>query len=243
MTKEERRRSKDDAWVDILFASHSRRTGNQDAELRRPGGPRSRSASRHNPEVASQEVAQVLAGIRGPSLPFDGERVDIEPRNVPHRSRMDSIGTALDEIYAPTIPGSVGRHSSPSTAAPSTVDGLFRLASRILAHSSGRGWRRHVRRIRPGSRRYCMETPPRRSDTTESVYSSGPTPPASPKPSPDLILNGFISTPPLAPSPPLPLCRPQCRAHRHRYILNVTCNDSRRCATDCQDSPGRRRAR
>jgi len=26
-----------------------------------------------------------------------------------------------------------------------------------------------------------METPPRRSDTTESVYSSGPTPPASPK--------------------------------------------------------------
>ena len=39
MTKEERRRSKDDAWVDILVASHSRRAGNQDAELRRPGGP------------------------------------------------------------------------------------------------------------------------------------------------------------------------------------------------------------
>jgi hypothetical protein len=32
MLKEERRRSKDDAWVDILVASHSRRAGNQDAK-------------------------------------------------------------------------------------------------------------------------------------------------------------------------------------------------------------------
>jgi len=106
-SKEERRRSKDDAWVDILVASHSRRAGNQDAELRRPGCPRPRNASRQDPEVASQEVAQVLAGIRGPSTPFDGESVDIEPMNVSHHSRMDSTGTALDEIYAPTIPGSV----------------------------------------------------------------------------------------------------------------------------------------
>jgi len=27
--------------------------------------------------------------------------------NVPHRSRTDSTGTALDEIYAPPIPGSI----------------------------------------------------------------------------------------------------------------------------------------
>ena len=107
MTKEERRWSKDDAWVDILVASHSRRAGNQDAELRRPGGPRPRNASRQDPEVASQEVAQVLAGIRGPSPPFDGESADIEPMNVPHRSRMDSIGTVLDDICTPTIPDSV----------------------------------------------------------------------------------------------------------------------------------------
>ena len=46
MMKEERRRSKDDAWVDILVASHSRRAGNQDAELCRPGRPRPRNASR-----------------------------------------------------------------------------------------------------------------------------------------------------------------------------------------------------
>ena len=97
MTKEERRRSKDDAWVDILVASHSRRAGNQDAEVRRPGGPQPRNASRQDPEVASQEVAQVLAGIRGPSPPFDGDSVDIEPMNVPHRSRMDSTGTDVRE--------------------------------------------------------------------------------------------------------------------------------------------------
>ena len=107
MTKEECRRSKDDAWVDILVVSHSRRAGNQDAEVYCTGGRRPRNASRQDPEVASQEVAQVLAGIRGPSPPFDGDSVDIEPMNVPHRSRMDSTGTALDGIYAPTIPGSV----------------------------------------------------------------------------------------------------------------------------------------
>jgi len=56
MTKEERRRSKDDAWVDILVASHSRRAGNQDGEYRRPGGPRPRNASRQD-SVVSQEVA------------------------------------------------------------------------------------------------------------------------------------------------------------------------------------------
>src|SRR5260221_10926243 len=107
VTKEERRRSKDDAWVDILVGSHSCRAGNQDTEVRCTGGPRPRNASRQDPEIASQEVAQVLAGIHGPSPPFDGDSVDIEPMNVPHRPRMDSTGTALDGIYAPTIPGSV----------------------------------------------------------------------------------------------------------------------------------------
>jgi len=85
MMKEERRRSKDDAWVDILVASHSRRAGTQDAELRRPGGPRPRNASRPDPEAARPEVAQVLAGIRAPSSHFDGDSVDIEPMNVPQK--------------------------------------------------------------------------------------------------------------------------------------------------------------
>jgi len=183
MTKEERRRSKDDAWVDILFASHSRRAGNQDAELRRPGGPRSRSASCHNPEVASQEVAQVLAGIRGPSLPFDGESVDIEPRNVPHRSRMDSTGTALDEIYAPTIPGSVDLAEPeeiqvPAPQRPQRRMGYFDFPERRHVQVGGDGGDMLDEFAQAAG---GIETPPRCSDTTESVYSSGPTPPASPK--------------------------------------------------------------
>jgi len=97
MTKEERRRLKDDAWVDILVASHSRCAGNQDAEVCRPGGPQPYNASCQDPEVASQEVAQVLTGIRGPSPPFNGDSVDIEPMNVPYRSRMDSTGTDARE--------------------------------------------------------------------------------------------------------------------------------------------------
>jgi hypothetical protein len=105
MTKEEHRQSKDDAWVDLLAPSHSWWAGNQDAELRRPGGPRPpRNASRPDPEVARAEVAQVLAAIRAPSSQFDGDSVDIEPMNVPHRSKIDHSGSHLDEIYAPTIP-------------------------------------------------------------------------------------------------------------------------------------------
>jgi len=45
VTKEERRRSKDNMWVDILVASHPHRAANQDAEVRRPGGPQPRNAS------------------------------------------------------------------------------------------------------------------------------------------------------------------------------------------------------
>jgi len=229
MTKEERRRLKDDAWVDVLVASHSRRAGNQDAEHRRPGGPRPRNASRHDPEVA-----QVLAGIRGPSPPFDGESVDIEPMNVPHRSRMDSTGTALDEIYAPTIPGSVDLAEPEEVQVPAP-----QRPQRRVGYFGLHPERRHVQ---VGGDKGDMldefaqaaggiETPLRQSDTTESVYSSGPTPPASPKQAltrpkterlhPNLAVGS------------LPLCRPQRRAHRHRNILGVTCNDSRRCATDC----------
>jgi hypothetical protein len=57
MSKEERRRSKDDAWVDILVASHSRRAGNQDAEHRRlASSPPPRNVSHQDPEIASLEI-------------------------------------------------------------------------------------------------------------------------------------------------------------------------------------------
>ncbi|KAI0249408.1 hypothetical protein BJV78DRAFT_1228260 [Lactifluus subvellereus] len=115
ITKHERRASKDDAWVDILVANHARRAVNQDVDMRRPGGPRGRNVARPDPEVASQEVAQVLAAIRGPSPlgPFDmfdgGSEADIEPMNVPHRSMINSHGGSLiEEIYAHTIPESEG---------------------------------------------------------------------------------------------------------------------------------------
>jgi hypothetical protein len=49
-------------------------------------------------------VAQVLAGIRGPSPLFDGDSIDIELMKILHVSRVDST---LDEIYAPTMPVSV----------------------------------------------------------------------------------------------------------------------------------------
>jgi len=187
LSKDERRRSKDDAWVDILVASHSRRAGNQDAELRRPGGPRLRNASRQDPELASLEVAQVLAGVRGPSPPFDGESVDIEPMNVPHRSKIDSLGSPLEELYAPTIPESVDLTvredvQEGDSLRPQRRVGYFDMHPdrRRLPLGEVAGdddiFDQFARAAEEG------EDLPRRSDVTESVYSSGPTPPASPRP-------------------------------------------------------------
>ncbi|TFY74095.1 hypothetical protein EWM64_g9917, partial [Hericium alpestre] len=83
LSKAEKRQSRDDAWVDILVANHSRRMGGQDAEMRRAGG-RPLKGGISDPELASQEVAQALAAVRG-HLPDDddGEDDDIEPMNVP----------------------------------------------------------------------------------------------------------------------------------------------------------------
>jgi len=129
-------------------------------------------------------VAQVLAGIRGPSPPFDGESVDIEPMNVPHRSRMDSAGTALDEICAPTIPGSVDLAEPEEVPIP-----VPQRPQRRMGYFDLHPEWRHVQVGRNGGEMLDefaqaaigAETPPRHSDTTESLYSSGPTPPASPK--------------------------------------------------------------
>ena len=64
-----RRRSKDDAWVDILVSSSSRRMGMQEAEFRNAGALK---GGRSDPELASQEVSEVLAAVRG-QLPLDDE--------------------------------------------------------------------------------------------------------------------------------------------------------------------------
>jgi hypothetical protein len=197
MTKHERRASKDDAWVDILVANHSRRTGNMDADFRRPGGPRARNGNRPDPQVASKEVAEVLAGIRGPSpgIPLDEDsEADIGPMTVPHRSMIDGHGASLDEIYARTIPGSVSNvELEPEPMLDLVVD---RVEVRPPRRPSRRIGYFDIHPERPLSRidpdidprdqivRSLAESDGetgRRSDVTESVYSAGAnTPPASP---------------------------------------------------------------
>ena len=73
------RESRDDAWVDILVTTHSRRMGSQEAEMRMSGdrirglkGGRSEPLLA-DPEIASMEVAQALAGVRTASPPSDDE--------------------------------------------------------------------------------------------------------------------------------------------------------------------------
>ena len=103
--------------------------------------------------------------------------------NVPHRSRMDSTGTVLDEIYAPTIPGSVDLAApeevqDPESHRPQRRMGYFDLhPERRRIQVSGDEDMLDEFAQAAGD----IEAPPRPSDTTESVYSTGATPPASPK--------------------------------------------------------------
>ncbi|KZT03110.1 uncharacterized protein LAESUDRAFT_660514 [Laetiporus sulphureus 93-53] len=91
--KHNRRQSKDDAWVDILVANHNRRMNAQDAELRvqRLQGRRS------DPEMASQEVSEVLAAVRATVLSDEDvmEPVDT-PRDLDREFASDDYTTAGD---------------------------------------------------------------------------------------------------------------------------------------------------
>jgi len=70
MTKQGRE-SKDDAWVDILVSGSGRRLGGQDAVMR---------AGRSDPDLAKQEVAQVLAAVKGhPPSDDEQDEVIMEP--------------------------------------------------------------------------------------------------------------------------------------------------------------------
>jgi len=104
--------------------------------------------------------------------------------NVPHRSRTDSTETALDEIYASTIPGSVDLVEPEEVPVsepqrPQRWMCYFDLHPEHRYMQVGRDRGDMLDDFAQAAR--GIETPPRRSDTTESVYSSGPTPPASPK--------------------------------------------------------------
>ena len=111
--KQKRRESRDDAWVDILIGSQAHRKSEQDAEIvdRRRG-----HHSKHSdPDIASLEVAQVLATVhnRTPSPPSVMDRVDrdygmdhhvrdLDVDEVETIPRMSSVGpsTGSDESEA-----------------------------------------------------------------------------------------------------------------------------------------------
>ena len=78
-TKQKRRESRDDAWVDILVGTQARRLGGQDADL--DGQRHGMQPRRSDPDMASLEVAQVLAAVknRSPSPTSASDRVDRDP--------------------------------------------------------------------------------------------------------------------------------------------------------------------
>jgi len=110
--------------------------------------------------------------------------------NVPHHSKLDGQGYPLEEIYAPSIPSMLDLAEPKGVPVvveppprPQPRVGYFdvhpeRRRMRVgvdddldqFAHAAGQG-------------QMEMEDIPRRSDitATESVYSSGPSPPASPQ--------------------------------------------------------------
>ena len=71
--KDERRRSRDDAWVDILVATHNRR---MDGDLRQRGA---RGKVMQDPMIASLEVAQVLAGVERARSPMSDNELEAIP--------------------------------------------------------------------------------------------------------------------------------------------------------------------
>lgn len=146
--KQKRRESRDDAWVDILIGSQTRRKSEQDAEFidRRRG-----HQSKHSdPDIASLEVAQVLATIhnRTPSPPIMMDRVDrdygmdhhvrdLDVDEVETIPRMSSVGpsTGSDESEA------VLAYNEPESG---DVESLGPPSEPIL---SGRHMARYQRRI------------------------------------------------------------------------------------------------
>ena len=111
--KQKRRESRDDAWVDILIGSQTRRKGEQDAEfVDRKRGHQSKLS---DPDIVGLEVAQVLATVhnRTPSPPSVMDRVDRDYGMDHHVRDLD-----VDEVE--TIPrmsnGGPGSFSDESEA-------------------------------------------------------------------------------------------------------------------------------
>lgn len=86
MTKREKRQSRDDAWVDILVSGNGRRFGTQDAVMK---------ARRSDPDLATQEIAQVLAAVIPPSDDEQDEMI-MEPVDVPARFSTEHPPSSID---------------------------------------------------------------------------------------------------------------------------------------------------
>ncbi|KAI0631726.1 hypothetical protein C8Q77DRAFT_1159474 [Trametes polyzona] len=155
--KHNRRRSKDDAWVDILVANSSRRMAGQDAEMRN-----ALKGGRSDPELASQEVSEVLAAVRGQFS--DDEDDGMEPVAGP--SGEGDTSTLQDSVLEHR-PASTEQHGDdedeevPPTTTPKKRMGYFDL---------------HPERRPPtmaDDPRDRFERPSYESDTsTENPYSS-----------------------------------------------------------------------
>ncbi|EKM51347.1 uncharacterized protein PHACADRAFT_263416 [Phanerochaete carnosa HHB-10118-sp] len=101
-----RGRPSEDAWVDILVASSSRRLDAQAAELQPGSGLR---GDRSDPDLASQEVSEVLAAVRNGRVFSDDEDSIMEPvtvesenENGHHQDNLTVGSTSeLDHSIAP----------------------------------------------------------------------------------------------------------------------------------------------
>ena len=101
--KQKRRESRDDAWVDILIGSQTRRKSEQDAEfVDRKRGHQSKDS---DPDIVGLEVAQVLATVhnRTPSPPSVMDRVDRDYGMDHHVRDLD-----VDEVETIPRASSVG---------------------------------------------------------------------------------------------------------------------------------------
>ena len=96
-----------DAWVDILVASSARRLDSQTAELH-PGN--SLRGGRSDPDLASQEVSEVLAAVRNGRIFSDDEESVMEPIQMEsedgHQDNL-TIGTTSELDHSITPGGSM----------------------------------------------------------------------------------------------------------------------------------------
>ena len=138
--KQKRRESTDDAWVDILVGAHARRMVGQDAQLKEGGGAGRRRGVRNrrsDPDIASLEVAQVLAGVRERTLSSPSPSVHGLNRHQPlERVDQDPVG-GLERFYNDHDVDEVELVPRTSEARSEDDDTTDRSHSRDMQHHGG----------------------------------------------------------------------------------------------------------